>query len=283
MKKRNLIYIVISMICVIAIGAGMYYQIFVAGQPEDKKNSIGNEIEEDPSGSTQTQEELKAEFDAIFDNQLYEQDYDTSNVQKITGYEEQALIFAAYNIKEEKDGKYNVDINLPVFNVDGEVAKEFNDTTQSIFANKANDILNGVEEYTIFSVKYVAYVNDNILSLVIKSTLKEGNNPQRIIVQTYNYDLVTGQKVTLNEVIAAQGYLAKDVNQKIEEVIEEAAEQAEAISQAAGQTIYKRDPNNAMYVTDNVSNFFVGENGAIYIVYAYGNKEYTSEMDIIKI
>ena len=58
---------------------------------------------------------------------------------------------------------------------------------------------------------------------------------------------------------------------------------AEAISNATGQTIYERDINNAMYVTDNVNNFFVGKNGQIYIVYPYGNTNMTSEIDVIKI
>lgn len=45
--------------------------------------------------------------------------------------------------------------------------------TQSIFANKASEILNNkYTEKVIYSVDYISYVNDNILSLVIKSTLK---------------------------------------------------------------------------------------------------------------
>ena len=32
--------------------------------------------------------------------------------------------------------------------------------------------------------------SNNILSVIVRSTLKEGTNPQRDIVQTYNYDLI---------------------------------------------------------------------------------------------
>ena len=284
MKKRNLIYIAISIVCVIAIAAGVYYQIF--GQDKDKpvNNHVLNTQVDD--NQIDDPEKIKEEFNNLFTNTLYEQGYDISSIEKIAGLENQNIVYAAYNIREEKDGKYNVDINLPVFNIAGQLATEFNNTTQSLFANKANDILNNASQYTIYNVDYVAYVNENIVSLVIKSILKEGKNAQRIIVQTYNYDVVTGQKVSLNEVLEAQGYSTKEVNQKIEEQVEEASKQAEALSQAVsqtGQTIYKRDINNAMYVTDNVTNFFIGENGAIYIVYAYGNSNFTSEMDIIKI
>ena len=78
----------------------------------------------------------------------------------------------------------------------------------------------------------------------------------------------------------------EEVNKKIERQVEEANKQAEAISEAliqSGQSVYRRDINNAMYVTDNVNHFFVGLDGQIYIVYPYGNSNFTSEMDVIKI
>lgn len=285
MKKRYIIYIVISIICVIAIVAGVYYQVF---QNKPKQNVIGNNeiIDNKDPDEVIDPEILKEEFSSLFDNSFDDQGYDTSLIQKIQGLEELDIIYAAYNIKEEKDEKYSVDINLPVFNVQGDVAAEFNNTTQSIFANKANDVLSKSDKYTIYNVEYVSYLNENILSLVIKSTLKEGNSPQRIIVQTYNYDIETGKKLTLNEVLKSKGIALKDVNKKIERQVEEANKQAEAIAEAliaSGQTVYRRDINNAMYVTDNVNNFFVGLDGEIYIIYAYGNSNFTSEMDIIKI
>ena len=173
-----------------------------------------------------------------------------------------------------------------MFNVNSQIADEFNQITQSIFANKADEVLNSKDRYTIYNVEYVAYLNENVLSLVIKSTLKEGNSAQRIIVQTYNYDIETKQKLTLNDVLEAKGITTKEVNKKIEIQVKEANKQAEAIENAlaqSGQTVYKRDINNAMYVTDNVNHFFIGLDGQIYIVYPYGNSNFTSEMDVIKI
>ena len=284
MKKRNIIYIVIAIICIVAIVAGVYYQIF---SEKPKQNEIANEIVETPDPVEIIDPEiLKEEFNSLFDNSFDNQGYDTTAIQKITGLEEQEIIYAAYNIKEEKDERYSVDINIPVFNVQGDVAAEFNSTTQSIFANKAGDVLSRSDKYTIYNVEYTSYLNENILSLVIKSTLKEGNSAQRIIVQTYNYDIITGKKLTLNEVLDAKGIKLKEVNKKIERQVEEANKQAEAIADAlagTGQTIYRRDVNNAMYVTDNVNHFFLGLDGEIYIVYPYGNSNFTSEMDIIKV
>ena len=285
MKKRVILYVIISAICIIAIIAGVYYQIF--GSKNKNTNIVANQVDTtvDENGVIDP-EVLKEEFDNLFDNSFNSQDYETSSIQKITGLEEQDIIYAACNIREEKDEKYNVNINLPVFNVQGEVATEFNNITQSVFANKANEVLTDSKEYTIYNAEYTSYLNDNILSVVIKSTLKEGNNPQRVIAQTYNYDIKTGKKLSLNDVLEQQGIDEKEVNKKIEKQVEEANKRANAISQAmlqTGQTVYKRDINNAMYVTDNVNYFFVGENGQIYIIYPYGNTNFTSEMDIIKI
>lgn len=284
MNKRNLLYIVIIIICIVAIIAGVYYQVF---ENKPKQNTNNNEvIEEGNKDEVVDPEKIKEEFNSLFTNSFDDQGYDTSNISKITGLEEKDIIYAAYNIKEEIDEKYSVNINLPVFNVKGDVANEFNMTTQSIFADKANSVLSNSQSYTIYNVEYVAYLNENILSLVIKSTLKEGNSAQRVIVQTYNYDIQTGQKVTLNEVLEEKGISKKEVNNKIEEQVKEANKQAEAISEAlaqTGQTVYIRDINNAMYVTDNVNHFFLGLDGQIYIIYPYGNSNFTSEMDIIKI
>ena len=284
MNKRYILYILITIICIIAIIAGVYYQIF-GNKP--KQNTITNEmVDNQEQNGVIDPEILKEEFNSLFNNSFDEQGYDTSAIQKIQGLEEQNIIYAAYNIKEEKDEKYSVDINLPVFNVQADVAAEFNKTTQSIFADKANDVLTKSDKYTIYNVEYVAYLNENILSLVIKSTLKEGDRAQRIIVQTYNYDIITGEKLTLNEVLESKGIDLKEVNKKIEKQVKEANKQAEAISEAlseTGQSVYKRDINNAMYVTDNVNYFFVGLDGQIYIVYPYGNSNFTSEMDVIKI
>lgn len=285
MKKRVILYVIISAICIIAIIAGVYYQIF--GSKNKNTNIVANQVDTtvDENGVIDP-EVLKEEFDSLFDNSFNSQDYETSSIQKITGLEEQDIIYAACNINEEKDEKYNVDINLPVFNVQGDVATEYNNTTQKIFADKATEVLTNSKEYTVYNVEYTSYLNDNILSVVIKSVLKEGDNPQRVIAQTYNYDIKTGKKLSLNDVLEQQGIDEKEVNKKIEKQVEEANKRANAISQAmlqTGQTVYKRDINNAMYVTDNVNYFFVGENGQIYIIYPYGNTNFTSEMDIIKL
>ena len=286
MKKRNLLYIAITIICIIAIIAGVYYQIFLNNP--NSENTDNNQINNNTNNENNEidLEKIKEEFNSLFNNTFDSQGYDTSSIEKYIGLEEKDVVYTTQTVVKENE-KYSVNINLPVFNVKSEAGEEFNVTTQSIFANKAGEVLmNSSTIYTIYNIEYVAYLNENILSLVIKATLKEGDSPQRIIVQTYNYNIETKQKVTLNEILEAREIDKDQVNKKIEKQVTEASKQAEAIAEAlaqTGQTIYKRDINNAMYVTDNVNYFFVGPNGQIYIVYPYGNANYTSEIDIIKI
>ncbi len=282
MEKRNMMYIAISIICVIAIILGVYYQIFSKKViNENQLNTITNTIEEEVTADDP--KDLLLEFNKLFTNNFDAQGYETDTITKIAGLEEKDVIYTIYDIKEEKSEQYQVDIKLPVFNISSDVATEFNNTTQTIFADKASNVLSGTNQYTIYNVEYTAYLNENILSLVIKSTLKEGNSAQRIIVQTYNYDIETGKRVTLNDILEINDIKENDVNKKIEKQVKEANKQAETISGAIGQTVYKRDLNNAMYLAENVSNFFVGKNGQIYIIYAYGNNNATSEIDIIKV
>ena len=291
MNKRYILYIAVAIVCVVAIVMGVYYQVFM---DKPKKTETVNEIAQTTTEKTVDDPELlKEEFYDLFDNEFKDQGNDMSLIKKLElvedgiDYQEEDPIFARYVFIDEKEGKYNMEINLPIFNVQGSVPAKFNETTQNIFANKVNDIFaSNSNQYTVYTLEFVGYLNDNILSLVIKSTLKEGSNPQRLIVQTYNYDIETGEEVKLNDVLESEGYNLKDVNKKIEAQINEANKQAEAVAEAlaiTGQNIYERDINNAMYVTDNVKYFFIGEDGQIYILYPYGNAEFTSEIDIIKL
>lgn len=286
MKSRKILYVSIVIICVIAILIGVYYQIFKTEENDNINQNNNTNQNINSSNNTpkkQDSESLKLEFNSLFDNSFNTQEYDVSNIKKIEGAEKYDIIESIYTLKEEKEEKYNVNINLPLFNIDNEVVDKFNETTQNIFTNKASEILYNSEQYSIYNVDFVGYINENIISLIIKATLKQGNNPQRLIVQTYNYDLKEEKEVNLNDILKEQEIDSKDVNNKIKQTIEEANNNSKALSNALGQKIYQRDIQNKMYNTDNVDYFFIGEYGQIYIIYPYGNANYTSEIDIIKL
>ena len=280
MKKRNILYLAIGIVCIIAIIVAVYAQIFedkVVTGKENKVITFDNAIEEDPVDNPK---DILAEFNSLFNNELDTQDNSIGNIKKLEGFEDKDIVFT-YEFKEEKEEQYDIDVKLPTINI--EKASSLNEKTRTMFVNKIDEILQGTNKYNIYNLDYVAYVNDNILSIAIRATRKEGNSAQRLIVQTYNYDLINNKEVTLNEVLESQEYSKRTVNKKIEEQVKEASKQAETISQATGQIVYKRNIEDSMYTTDKANNFLIGKDGQIYIVFSYGIENQTTEIDIIKL
>lgn len=276
MKNQKLIFILVGAFCVLALIAGIYAQFFVGSSNnnniQNPDNSINNEIK------PKTQEEIKSQLNSLFTNEIISNDYDETNLQKRDA--SKGIVYSAYDIKKQ-EGNYELDVHLPVININDSVATDFNKMTQSIFANKASEILNNkYTEKVIYSVDYISYVNDNILSLVIKSTLKQGNNPQRVIVQAYNYNLETGEKVQLVDVLAKRNIIQSDCQNKIHEIVTKAQEEAQVLVQS-GYTVYNRNLSDSMYQISNISTFFLGKNEELYIIFAYGNQNFTSEMDVV--
>ena len=276
MKNQKLIFILVGAFCVLALIAGIYAQFFVGSSNnnniQNPDNSINNEIK------PKTQEEIKSQLNSLFTNEIISNDYDETNLQKRDA--SKGIVYSAYDIQKQ-EGNYELDVHLPVINIKDSVATDFNKMTQSIFANKASDILNNkYTEKVIYSVDYISYVNDNILSLVIKSTLKQGNNPQRVIIQAYNYNLETGEKVQLVDVLAKRNIIQSDCQNKIHEIVTKAQEEAQVLVQS-GYTVYNRNLSDSMYQISNISTFFLGKNEELYIIYAYGNQNFTSEMDVV--
>lgn len=276
MKNQKLIFILVGAFCVLALIAGIYAQFFVGSSNnnniQNPDNSINNEIKH------KTQEEIKSQLNSLFTNEIISNDYDETNLQKRDA--SKGIVYSAYDIQKQ-EGNYELDVHLPVININDSVATDFNKMTQSIFANKASEILNNkYTEKVIYSVDYISYVNDNILSLVIKSTLKQGNNPQRVIVQAYNYNLETGEKVQLVDVLAKRNIIQSDCQNKIHEIVTKAQEEAQVLVQS-GYTVYNRNLSDSMYQISNISTFFLGKNEELYIIFAYGNQNFTSEMDVV--
>lgn len=276
MKNQKLIFILVGAFCVLALIAGIYAQFFVGSSNnnniQNPDNNINNEIK------PKTQEEIKSQLNSLFTNEIISNDYDETNLQKRDA--SKGIVYSAYDIQKQ-EGNYELDVHLPVINIKDSVATDFNKMTQSNFANKASDILNNkYTEKVIYSVDYISYVNDNILSLVIKSTLKQGNNPQRVIIQAYNYNLETGEKVQLVDVLAKRNIIQSDCQNKIHEIVTKAQEEAQVLVQS-GYTVYNRNLSDSMYQISNISTFFLGKNEELYIIFAYGNQNFTSEMDVV--
>lgn len=275
MNYRKTMYIAIIIVCVLSIIAAVYDQVVISsGSKTNKDNTNNTQIEQ------KSQEDLKKEFNNIFDNSIKLNGYDTSTIKKFDNSKE--IVYTAYDKEEIKEDKYDVDIHLPLVNIDTNAANSFNGITQHIFADKATQVINDSQVYTIYSIEYTGYINGDILSIIIKSTLKEGTSAQRVIVQTYNYNLKTEKEVTIYDAIAQREVDTNTVSKKVISEITNAIKEANRI-QISGYETYTRDINSDIYQTDNITTFFIGNDGKLYIIFAYGNGHFTSEMDIIEI
>lgn len=275
MELRKVMYVVIIIICIASIGVGVYSEVTdTTGIAFNATNNTGTE----ELYEGKTQEILKKEFYDIFDDKMHTDGYDTSIVIKKDNSRD--IVYTVSYV--EKKDKYDIDLYLPTININSDDATKFNNTTQEVFANKANEILSGATVNTIYTVSYTGYINGDIMSVIIESTLKEGLSAQRVIVQTYNYNLKTGKEVSIDEAISQRGISVNEVSSKINIQLKEAIKEANEI-QVAGYSVYKRNIEDKMYKVENTSTFYLGEDGNLYIIYAYGNNEFTNEMDIIVI
>ncbi|MEF2620031.1 MAG: hypothetical protein U0N02_04340 [Clostridia bacterium] len=280
MKEAKIIYVIISIICVISIIIGVYEQFF--NKKDDNTNISTNGKVEEPIEQIKekTMEEIKDEFNAIFINSFSSEGKDISDIERIN--KEKNIVYAAYNIQQENDF-FNIDLNIPVINIKGDIPKEFNKITQEVFVKKANEVMENTNasEKIIYSIDYAAYINGDILSVIIKSSLKQGNNPQRIIVQTYNYNIKTKEKVTLSNIIEQKNIDEQKLKSKIDRALQTVKREEEILTQS-GYSVYVRDLNSDVYKLENITNFFLDNDEKLYIIFAYGNQNFTSELDIVK-
>lgn len=280
MKEAKIIYVIISIICVISIIIGVYEQFF--SKKDDNTNISTNGKVEEPIEQIKekTMEEIKDEFNAIFINSFSSEGKDISDIERIN--KEKNIVYAAYNIQQENDF-FNIDLNIPVINIKGDIPKELNKITQEVFVKKANEVMDNTNasEKIIYSIDYAAYINGDILSVIIKSSLKQGNNPQRIIVQTYNYNIKTKEKVTLSNIIEQKNIDEQKLKSKIDRALQTVKREEEILTQS-GYSVYVRDLNSDVYKLENITNFFLDNDEKLYIIFAYGNQNFTSELDIVK-
>ena len=254
-NKRITIYVVIIALCVIAVAVAMY-QFFADEKLEVVLGLVKSNEEET--------EQLKSEFDSLFNNTL---SYDKN------------IVYTGYSKQEKSVNNYDVNINIPYINIDTDIVKSYNNEINTIFRANAEEILKMEDRNIIFNVNYMASVENNILSVAILSNFKEGDNAQRTIIKTYNYDLKNNKEVKLKDLIALNNLDESKVQEKIKSEISKAQENANKLADL-GYNIFSRDVNNSMYKIENTTEYFM-KNGKLYIIYPYGNKNKTSEMDLV--
>ena len=264
-KKRLILIVSIILICSVSIAIGIYAQV---------ESSTLNKIRQEEA-EEQNYDELKSNFEYIFTNSINKEA--TAKVE--INYDE--LIYCKYDIKEEKDGKYSIDAQIPFFKQENEETQKINNEIFDIFAKKIVEIVQtDTIQNTSYNMDYVVYVNNDILSLVIRCKYKNGRNPQREIIQTYNYNLENGTRVEINDILQYKGLDKEQVQERVNKEIQAINNDKKVVSEQ-GYNVYMRNENDEIYVIDNTPNFFLGKDNHLYLVYAYGNNNYTSELDLV--
>lgn len=267
---RKIFIISILTICVIAINLAVYFQI--TSKAKDNSEDKREEIVIDKIA-------LIENFTKIFDNTI---DYQGNTINTDKKDDMKELIYTSYSNQEEIENKYKLNVSIPCININSTEADNINLEINRLFYKKANDIVSNANEYTIYTVKYKVYINDNILSMIISATLKEGDNAQREIIKTYNYNLSSNEKLSINKVLEYRNLSNDYVQDEILKTIKTASENANVYNDL-GYSKYVRNIDDYMYKIENTNVYFLGQNKALYIIYPYGNLNYTSELDLLVI
>ena len=269
-NKLKIFYILILVVCIIAVMVTVVIQ--VSGGEQTISSGKLPELTESEI------DKHKNDFYNIFQNKVNYLENNSYKISKVEANEE--IIYVGYHNNESKINDFELDVNIPYININNNIIEKFNTQIKEIFEKKAKSILNSQNNNVIYTVNYSAYVSNNILSLIVRSTLKEGSNPQRDIIQTYNYNLTTQKEYTIDEMLEIKGITKKEANQKIKGEIKKAQEKSEEL-QKLGYSTYARDYTSDMYSINNVTEYFIGKDNALYIIYAYGNENNTNEMDVV--
>lgn len=219
---------------------------------------------------------LENEFDKIFTNKLETENYDETEIVKEDNTKE--LVYSYIKGQKNSPNNYDFDIHIPYININNENAKKINQEIEE-FKNKCAEILNSKNKNIIYNIDYCAYIDGDVLSLIIRSNLKDGVNAQKLSIKTYNYNLKTNKVVRFREILnekdISEDYAQERINKKINEE-QKRTEDMESLD----INIYKRNIQNDIYKVQNVNEYFIYK-GNLYIIFAYGNTETTVEKDIV--
>lgn len=193
---------------------------------------------------------------------------------------ENDAVTLSYQMEKTEQGKYDVNVNVPLLNIETDVASMVNDEINNLFGRKLLDVVKESTIHTKYSVDYIPYANNDVISLIIKATLKEGSNPQRLIVQTYNYSLTENKLLSLEETIDLKNLNKSEIQTQITNYIREKSANTD-MNLAQEYNLYIRDVRSEEYLIENVKNYYIGKDGNLYIVFAYGNNNFTETVDVI--
>ena len=258
----------IILICIIALIYVIYPQFFI------KKN-----VEQVGKLEGKTEEQyviLENEFDKIFTNNIETTNYD-KNMIKLKD-ESKEIVYTYIEGQKNSPNNYDFDIHIPYINIDTEIVNQYNKEIDE-YKKKCAEILKSRNKNIICTIDYSAYIDGDILSIIIRSNIKEGANAQKLTIKTYNYNLKTNEEVSFEEILKQKEVSEEYVQNRINEKISAEQKRTEEL-ESLDINIYKRNIHNDIYKIENISEYYIHD-GNIYIIFAYGNDETTVEKDIV--
>ena len=263
-ENKTVIFIVaILLICSIAIAFGVYAQVTHRKQRKSEEERLYANYEE-----------LKTNFQKIFTNKI------NVGISAKSGIKYEELLYTSHHIKEEKEGKFKIEAYMPEFKGDTQTLRKINDDIYNEFGKEMLNIYKKAKINTTYNLDYVGYVNNNIISLAIMCKYKDGEKAQRKIVKCYNYDIENDKLLTIDDLIEYRDLDKENMQKRITEEIKTINNQKKSVNDQ-GYNFSLRDEDSEIYKVENTPNFFLGKNNYLYLVYAYGNDDYTSEIDLI--
>lgn len=271
-RNKVIYFVVLFLICIIAICIAIYVQYFYKYYDTDPL-MLGIHI-----GAKKTNEEyatLKNNFNNLFINEVYVNS-ENLKVDKINT--SQNVVYTYNKVQNEDENFYNVDVKIPAININTDVAKKINSEIIEKFDKKAKDIMTKTEGYTTYRVDYVAYVNNGIVSLAIREKSKVGSKGETVTVTTYNYSIPNKSEINLRDLIKLKETDENTVQNTITDSIKSIADSNNDIAKEYGGLV--RNVDDKMYKVENAKNYFLTEDGYVYIIYDYADKN-TNEIDIV--
>ena len=266
-KSAIIVYSVIIAICIISIILVIWIQFF-----EDKTVETIGTLK---GKSNYDYDVLKSEFKELFTNKLENDNgnYDNKKQDKSKG-----LVYTGYHKKENSAENYDIDVNIPFINIKNSTVQKYNQEIEENFISKTESIMNTVNKRNIYSVQYGSYIQDGILSVIIKAEIQEGERAQRTIIETFNYSLEDNKEVSLINLLQQKNVQESYAQNKIDKEIQLGYKKAQDLK-SLGHPIFERNLNDEMYKIANATNFYYHD-GSIYVVFAYGNEKSTNEVDV---
>lgn len=270
LKRKDIIIYVVSIIfCVVALIIASIIQFM----GKDMSNRIFG-INRAERVSEETQIKLEKEFENMFKNDFRGENLEVEKLDK--GKE---IVYKDFEKKENTSEDYNINISIPKINIksevvgkiNSEISNKFKDKFKSIFANKNNRIL--------YFVEYTSFTEGDILTLVVRTSIKEGSKAQQLMLDTYSYDFKNDKEIKIYDEITKLNYDKDEIQKIIKDRIKEEENNSKAL-QELGYNVYARNSDDEKYLLDNTKCFYI-LNNKLYIIYAYGNQELSTTMDII--